>query len=70
MFKKVNNWLDQPVSRKDYLRINLVLTGISAVGMGVYAIIMFWDSILSKLEKIRNKILDFPIIRFFRRGRA
>lgn len=70
MFKKVNNWLDQPVSRKGYLRINLILTGIAAAGMGIYAIIMFWDNILSKLEDIRNKVLNCKIIRFFRRGRA
>lgn len=70
MFKKVNNWLDQPVSRRGYLRLNIIVTAIWAVGMGIYAVIMFWDNIVSKLESIRDKILDFPIIRFFRRGRA
>lgn len=70
MFKRVNEWLNQPVSRRGYLRINLILTGITAVGLGIYAMILFWDNVIEALERIKNKVLDLPIIRWFHKGRA
>lgn len=70
MFKRVNEWLNQPVSRRGYLHINLILTGITAVGLGIYAMILFWDNVIEALERIKNKVLDLPIIRWFHKGRA
>ena len=50
------NWLDKPVTWRSSLRLSGITMAISLLGFGIYCTVIFWDSILDKLDDLTNLV--------------
>ena len=50
------NWLDKPITWRSSLRLSGITMAIYLLGLGIYYTVIFWDSILDKLDDLTNLV--------------
>lgn len=54
--KMIGNWLDKPVTWRNYLSMFGVTMGIYTIGVSIYYAVIFWEEILDKLDNLTNLV--------------